>query len=358
MVINQATSASQASEQRYRHLFEQVPICLFVSNLRANPATILEANRRAEVVYGYAAADLVGMPISHLAPNEARPAIERIVERVKQGQRVKVETTGQRRDGTRFSIRVIATRDPADDSLMIVTIEDITAETQRRTEAEAIDAERRRIAHEIHDGVVQSLAGLRFKSALWSHLAEAASPDIRAALHEFQTVLIAAIVDMRRSIFGLRPLALDTAGFFPALQQIVTDFGDQNQVMTELEVSGSQNTLAPAYELPVLRVIREALNNVGQHAQASLVLVRLMMDETGGATVSVRDNGCGFDPRQLGLVDHKQHFGLRQMRERITDLDGTLEIRSTLGQGTELLITLPPLVEDVSHAPNQAADHR
>ena len=87
-------------------------------------------------------------------------------------------------------MRVIATPDPADARHMIVTVEDITAEVQRRSEAEAIDAERRRIAHEIHDGVAQSLAGLRFKSALWPHLAEAAPPGMRAALDELQDVLM------------------------------------------------------------------------------------------------------------------------------------------------------------------------
>ena len=130
------------------------------------------------------------MPAAHLVPEEAMPAILTIVQQVQQGQTVTTETTSRHRDGTRFPVRMIATPDPTDDGHMIVTVEDITAEKQRRSEAEAIDAERRRIAHEIHDGVAQSLAGLRFKSALWSHLADAAPPDMRAALDELQTVLI------------------------------------------------------------------------------------------------------------------------------------------------------------------------
>ena len=159
-----------------------------------------------------------------------RPAVLSIVQRVQQGQTVTAETTNQRRDGTRFPVRIVAAPDPTDARHMIVTVEDITAEKQRRSEAEAIDAERRRIAHEIHDGVAQSLAGLRFKSALWSHLADAAPPGMRAALDELQAVLNAAIVDLRRAIFALRPVDLDALGFFPALAQLVRDFGDQNQL--------------------------------------------------------------------------------------------------------------------------------
>jgi len=102
--------------------------------------------------------------------------------------------------------------------------------------------------------------------------------------------------------------------------------------------------------LPLFRIIQEGLNNIGQHARASSVLVRFAVDASGGVTVSVRDNGRGFDPSLVGTADYSGHFGLRQMRERIRDLGGTLDIRSALGQGTELLITLPSLIKDVNHA--------
>ena len=78
--------------------------------------------------------------------------------------------------------------------------------------------------------------------------------------------------------------------------------------------------------------------------------MRLTVDAAGGVTVSLRDNGRGFDPRQLGPADHVGHFGLRQMRERILDLGGTLDIHSARGQGTELVITLPPRANEVNHA--------
>jgi signal transduction histidine kinase len=232
---------------------------------------------------------------------------------------------------------------------MIVAIKDITAENQRRSEVEAIDAERRRIAHEIHDGVAQSLAGLRFKSALWHHLAEEAPPGMRAALNELQTVLNDAIIDLRRAIFALRPVDLEAQGFFPALAQLVSDFGEPDQVTVVLEAPEPEVTLPAAYELPLFRIIQECLNNITRHAQASLARVQLAVDAAGGVTLSVSDNGRGFDPGQLGSADQARHFGLRQMRERILDLDGTLDIHSAAGQGTELVITLPPLVQEAKH---------
>ena len=336
--------AGWASEQRYRRLFENIPVCIFVADLTSTLVRILEVNRRAELVYGYTAAELVGSPATNLITEQSAASLQNILQRVQQGETVTTETVNRHRDGSLFPVRIIATLDPIDSGRMIATVEDITAEKQRRSEAEAIDAERRRIAHEIHDGVAQSLGGLRFKSALWSHLGEASPPELQAALSELQTVLIDAIVDLRRSIFALRPVDLETLGFFPALTQLVSDFGDHHQVVTQSELSGLLDALSEVYELPLFRIIQEGLHNIGQHAHASSVLVRLTVYSAGNVTASVRDDGCGFDPCTLGPADQPGHFGLRQMRERIQDLGGRLDIHSAIGQGTELLITLPPVV--------------
>ncbi len=350
IVTTQVDTLTQAGEQRYRHLFENLPICIFVADLTVTPAIILEVNHRVELMYGYTAADLVGNPAAQLVPDDARLAALNIVERVQQGHKVTAETINQHRDGTRFPVRVIAAPDPTDARRMIVAVEDITNEVQRRGESDAIDAERRRIAHEIHDGVAQSLAGLRFKSALWHHLADSAPLGMRAALEELQSVLNAAIVDLRRAIFALRPVDLEALGFFLALGQLVSDFGDQNQVTAVLEGSEPGDILPEAYELPLFRIIQEALNNIGQHAQATVVLVRLIFDASGGVELTVRDNGEGFDLHKLSEAVQAGHFGLRQMRERILDLGGTLDICSSTGQGTELSIFLPPVVQELRYA--------
>lgn len=347
MATSQSDNVSQAGEQRYRRLFESLPICIFVADLTVTPAVILEANRRAELVYGYPAAELVGNPAAQLVPQESRASVLKVVQRVQRGETVTAETIHRHRDGTTFPVRVIATLDPTNNGRMIAAVEDITAEKQRRSEAEAIEAERLRIAHEIHDGVAQSLAGLRFKSALWSHLADSAPPAMRRALEELQAVLHTAIADMRRAIFALRPADLDGLGLFPALTQLVSDFGDQNQLSARLDVSGPPDSLPATYELPLFRIVQQALSNIGLHAHANSALVHITVDSAGGVVLLLRDNGCGFDPSLTGAAGH---FGLRQMRERILDLGGTLDIHSAIGRGTELLITLPPVARGVDNA--------
>jgi PAS domain S-box-containing protein len=358
MLMHQGNSGSQAGDQSYRHLLQHLPICIFVVDLTVTPAIILEVNRRIETVYGYKAVELIGNPAAQLVAEESKVDIKNIFQRVQQGQMVTAEIISRHRDGTAFPIRMIATLDPADIGRTIMVVEDITAERQHRSEAEAIDAERLRIAHEIHDGVAQSLAGLRFKLALWSQLADQTLPGMRTALEEVQAALVTAITDLRRAIFALRPLDLETLGFLPALNQFVTNFGDQNQLSARLEVSGHPTNLLMIYELPLFRIIQESLNNIHQHANASSVLVRIMVDIRGGVVATIRDNGRGFDPNLVGMPSHSRQFGLRQMRERIQDLGGTLDICSAVGHGAELLITLPPINKEVNYGIDSHSNRR
>ena len=86
------------------------------------------------------------------------------------------------------------------------------------------------------------------------------------------------------------------------------------------------------------------------NTRASSVLVRVALDTAGGVTISLRDDGRGFDPSQIGPIYQAGHFGLRQMRERVVDRGGTLDIHSVSGQGAELIITLPPVPQGTNHA--------
>ena len=76
MVTRHSDSVSQPGERRYRHLLENMPICVFVADLTVTPAIILEVNRRAELVYGYTAAELVGNPAALLVPEESRATVQ------------------------------------------------------------------------------------------------------------------------------------------------------------------------------------------------------------------------------------------------------------------------------------------
>ena len=338
---HRAGEALRASEQRYRHLFEHASVCIFIVDVEPQQAIIVEANRRAARTYGYTEAELRGMAMNELVPLDSRPDILDITQRVRDGSGLTTETRHRRRDGTSFPVRVLSALDPNDPQRIVITVEDISVERKRRSESTAIESERRRIAHEIHDGVAQNLASLRFRSNLWHKLADNDVAGMHESLEGLQEELGNAIDSIRRVIFALRPLELDTLAFLPALTNWVDAFAAQNELVIHMETSGPLDTIDATYELSLFRVIQQALVNVHQHAHANSTLVRLALGAGGNVTLIVRDDGRGFDSARPAASTSNAHFGLRQMRERINDLGGTIGIQSGVGRGTELLVKLP-----------------
>jgi signal transduction histidine kinase len=258
------------------------------------------------------------------------------------GETATVESTGLRRDGTEFPIRVSATGEPGPGPKQaILAIEDITAEKERRSEEEAIAEERRRIAREIHDGLAQDLVGLKFRVGLWHELVDDAPAQMHAELDGLQQLLGKNIREVRRSIFALRPVALDELGFYPALREFITEFGEQNQIHVDLRIEGPLERL-PAFLEPVLfRIVQESLNNISKHAQAPMAWIVLDLESPDVVSLGIRDDGTGFDPAHLEQFVQRGHLGLKQMRERVERLKGTFEIRSQPGSGTQIHAVLP-----------------
>lgn len=332
----------RASEERFRALFENAPLGVAELDVAPRPPRIRRANQRAEQIYGYPAARLQGAGLDGLFPAHAWAHVAEALPTAAPGQTLTVESRGLRQDGSQFPIRLSATRRSApDDRLMILVVEDITAEKERRSEEEAIDEERRRIAREIHDGLAQDMAGLRYKVGQWRHLVDHEPTRMHAELDSFQKLLTRNLREIRRSIFALRPLALADLGFYPALRQFLLEFGEQNQLRVELRVVGAEDRL-PAHLEPVLfRIIQEAINNIGKHAQATAASVTLDLSSATQVRLGVHDDGVGFDPAQKGPGTDGGHLGLLQMQERVERLRGSLQVTSQPGAGTRIDVSLP-----------------
>jgi PAS domain S-box-containing protein len=325
-----------ASEQRFRLLFENAPLGILEIDITGEVPRILAANQRAEATYGWSSVEFTQIDPALLIPDDSRHEIQRLIEAVRGGKAAQLETTNQHRDGSVFPVRIIATPGGDEGSpRMIVAVEDITAQRQRRSEAEAIDAERLRIAQEMHDGVAQDLAALRLKLSLWSDWVRTEPERMQDELNQTRGTLDAAIDEIRRSIYALRPLALDEVGLLAALPRYLADFNDQNDVYVDLKIDVAGESLPAGLELPLFRVVQEALNNVAQHAGASLAWVRLVATEDG-VTVTIRDNGRGFDVTGLSRAGRSGHLGLLQMRERIEQAGGQLVVISQPDKGTEI----------------------
>ncbi len=337
----QNIAALREREERFRALFENAPLGVFEIDLSSAPPRILRANQASARIYGWTTTELASMPLSALVAPGAEADLEGLLSGLRAGETVTTESVHLRRDGDKFPVRVSAAlqRLPRRAQAAIVIAEDITAEKAWRSEEEAIAEERRRIAREIHDGLAQDLAALRLRVRLWHRLVDESPAQMHLELDALRDLLGRNIREVRRAIFALRPVALDELGFYPALHQFVTDFGEQNQIDVDLRLA--DEVRLPASLEPVLfRIIQESLHNVARHAQATSAWVSLAV--AGGAVhLTVRDNGVGFDPATLEQAERSGHVGLKQMRERVAALKGTFALHTAPGQGTEIRISLP-----------------
>ncbi len=336
-------AALREREERFRALFENAPLGVFEVDLSLSPPRILRANRAAARTYGGTVAELNDMPLDRLSAASALVDLDRLLGGLRAGEKVTLESTHRRQDGSEFPVRVSAAlqRAPRHGQEAIVIVEDITAERAWRSEEEAIAEERRRIAREIHDGLAQDLVSLRMRARLWHQLVDESPQQMHAELDALRDLLRDNIREVRRAIFALRPVALDELGFWPSLRCFLSEFGEQNQLHVSLEVRGAEGDL-PTRDEPVLfRIIQEALHNVARHAQASTVWVEVDLQGAEIIQVTVCDDGVGFDPASLEQAAHRGHIGLQQMRERVAGLHGTFSLSSAPGQGTVIHITLP-----------------
>ena len=206
----------------------------------------------------------------------------------------------------------------------------------------ALLEERMRIARDIHDGLAQSVSLLHLKI----RQAQATIPPgqmepIGNALEEMASISATAYDEIRQSIYGLRTMVSASLGFVPALTELLHEFSLQNDILVKLEADGAETVrLSPASESQVIRIVQEALNNVRKHAEVNRAQVRVE-HQNGWLQVSVKDDGRGFDPAKLA-TPNGLHFGLQGMRERAERLGGKLEIVTAPGQGTSVIVLLPP----------------
>lgn len=206
---------------------------------------------------------------------------------------------------------------------------------------DAQEAERQRIARELHDATGQSLTaialGLRGMERLVSTGSRIAPQQIRDLVN-FATT---ALGELRHLIADLRPSQLDDLGLVAALRWYVREYERRQLIAVDFGVQGEEIRLPTTYETVIFRIVQEALTNVAKHAQATQVTVTLAI-QPGQIRVTVTDNGCGFDPAALPTEQGQRvGWGLLGMRERALLLGGHCEIQSTPRLGTSIQVEIP-----------------
>lgn len=201
------------------------------------------------------------------------------------------------------------------------------------------EEERKRVAREIHDGPAQMMAHVVFRTEIAERLL---AQDINKAKQELQALketVRTSLTEVRKIIFDLRPMVLDDLGLIPTLHKYLDNFKQRFNVNYELKIIGREVRLEPTMEVALFRLIQEALSNVGKHAQATEVVVRLAFS-TERISISIQDNGVGFS-YNLKELQQKSQFGLIGMQERVELLEGKMEIRTDSASGTRVMVTIP-----------------
>ncbi|MEX5218347.1 MAG: histidine kinase [Nitrospiraceae bacterium] len=205
----------------------------------------------------------------------------------------------------------------------------------------AVTEERTRIACEIHDGLVQSLAGVNFKLELCQTLVRKDPKSSLATLRESKAQLKLAIQEARQVIFNLRPLQYDKMELIPALTNYLRSFETESHMKTEFSTSGDENSLFPRTKIFLFRIVQEALSNVHKHAKAKRVAVRLEIG-TRLLQLAITDDGIGFDMEAILRDPEKwDHFGIRGILERARLVGGEATIDSKKGRGTKIVLRIP-----------------
>jgi len=325
-------------------LLDQVQAAVIATDL---DGTVIHWSAHGERLYGFSREETLGRNISELTvgPTEAGLANE-IMERLRSGETWEGEFTVRRKDGSTFPAYVIDSviHDSRGREIGIVGVStDITerkrAEEERdrlrvrEIEARSQREERRRIARDLHDVVLQDLAGT-LQSLRLTHL-RARSSGVELDLEEELEALRQATSGLRSAIYDLRHER--ERPFLKSVQSLV----ELNRQLTPerniaLEIEEEFPKVLPAgVSVELLRVLQEALTNARRHSGARNVEVGLRM-EGEAVLAEVTDDGRGFDP-----ASSRAGVGLSAMHERVEALGGKIEVRSRPGDGTKVTVRVP-----------------
>lgn len=200
----------------------------------------------------------------------------------------------------------------------------------------AQEEERKLVAYDLHDGLIQQMVGARFHLTSYRQQCE---PGACADMESFQRgydALTEAIAEGRRIIEGLRPAILDDLGLVAALEEVAQSTAQVagwqlDQHFEHLSAEPDKLVSATLY-----RIAQEAFNNIRKHASATRVSMRL--SNTDGISLTIKDNGSGFNPL---MPERSRGMGITTMRERANLVDGHCTISSVPGVGTTVEVWVP-----------------
>jgi two-component system sensor histidine kinase UhpB len=214
-------------------------------------------------------------------------------------------------------------------------------ESERRRSGRLVvraqEAERRRVARDLHDEANQALTAILLRLEA---LSAGLGADRAGEVAEVKRLANQAMEELLALARQLRPSALDDHGLVPAIDGQLKNFADQTGVEARLATHGSPASLHEDEQTAIYRIVQEALSNVSQHAGARRVEIELSAPNgtapAGPTELRIEDDGRGFEPARI-----RDGTGLEGMAERARLIGGDLDVRSAPGRGTSLTLRIP-----------------
>jgi PAS domain S-box-containing protein len=299
---------------------------------------IVYVNPAFERTTGYAAQEVLGRNCRFLQREDrAQPALGELKAALCEGRHCTVVLRNYRKDGTLFwnELSIYPVRDEDGRMTNFVGVQNDVTERIRAEEilSEIRRAERRRIARDLHDIVLQDLSGA-LQSLRLAHL-QAKKSRMSIDFEEEVGALGRASSGLRSAIYDLRHEK--ERPFLESVESLVElhqHSPHERKIRLVLE-EGFPVSLPAKQSVELLRILQEALANVRRHSAARNVEVGLRMDEEA-ILIEVADDGRGFDPGSA-----REGFGLSGMRERVEGLGGKIEVKSRPGEGTKVTVRVP-----------------
>jgi PAS domain S-box-containing protein len=317
-------------------------------------------NNGARQLYGYTSEEALGRVSHELLRTKFPEALDRITGRLNRDKRWTGELIHKRKDGSQLVVAsrwALEQRDHGNAYSLLETNSDITQQKEsekalKESELAARllrlqDEERRRIARELHDGAGQLLAAMSMNVSKVKEERSKLSPDAARCVEENSNMIEQISAEIRTMSYLFHPPLLDELGLESALKWYVKGFAERSKIAANLELPVDLGRLPKDQEMCLFRLVQECLTNIHRHSGSSTALVRLWRTP-GEIRMEVSDEGRGIHQEiQSKIASGKSAgVGLRGMRERVKQFDGTLEIHSN-GKGASILVTLPITEEAV-----------
>jgi PAS domain S-box-containing protein len=338
-----AEEALRRSEEKFSKAFEASPAMITIIGI--SNRQYIEVNRAFEKHTGFERAEIIGRSISEVAGRVGLQSLnDAFGEAVARGSVRNMEALVGRKSGDPLIVLLSAEVVEFDGQSCVLTVaEDISDRKQvelERTELSrrlmnAQEAERRRIARELHDGIGQSLAllGIQLQRAGQP----AASGKKNPGVAELCTKVKEIGNQVSRLSHQLHSSELEFLGLAVAVKSLCREFSDQYGTTIDCTCTKIPDDLDNDVALSLLRVVQEALHNIAKHSRASAVAVNLNGDGRELA-LSISDDGIGFE---VGKIRSARGLGLISMRERIHLAGGRFDISSKPGTGTKIEARVP-----------------